>query len=146
MRMAGAVIFLVATGVLFFRMKPFYKAALAFGVLWGAVLVWWLWIPPSNNRHWQPDVAILPSAVIDGNVLTVYNIRNCDYRTQTDYTVSYYDKTFDLDQLQGADLFICFWGPQKIAHTIMSFCFQGGDYLCISIETRKEVGETYSAI
>jgi hypothetical protein len=146
MRMAGAVVFVTAAVALFIWIKNFYKAVLAFGLLWSAVLVWWLLIPPSNNRNWQPDVAILPSAVIEGNTLTVHNIRNCDYRTQTDYTVSYYDKTFDLDKLEGADLFICFWGPKKIAHTIMSFCFQGGHYLCISIETRKEVGEAYSAI
>lgn len=146
MRMACAVFFVIAAVALFFWIKRFYKAVLAFGVLWGVVLVGWLLIPPSNSRDWQPDVATLPSAVIDGNVLTVHNIRNCDYRTETDYKVSYYDKTFDLSKLQGADLFICFWGSPLIAHTIMSFCFEGDQYLCISIETRKEKGEAYSAI
>jgi hypothetical protein len=63
------------------------------------ILVWWLLIPPSNNRDWQPDVKILPSAQIDGNMVTIHNIRNCDYRTRWDYTVSYYDKTFDLEHL-----------------------------------------------
>jgi hypothetical protein len=146
MRVACVGLFLVIAATLFYRVRPFYKAGLSFGILWGAVLAWWLWIPPSNLRNWQPDVAILPSARIDGNTITVDNIRNCDYRTPTDYTVSYYDKTFNLDKLEGADLFICFWGPTKIAHTIMSFCFEGGQYLCISIETRKEVGEEYSAV
>jgi hypothetical protein len=146
MRMACAVVFFIAAVALVFRIKRFYKALLAFSVLWGIVLVWWIWIPPSNNRHWQPDVAVLPFAEIDGNTIAVQNIRNCDYRTETDYTVSYYDKTFDLDKLQGADLFICFWGPTLIAHTIMSFVFDGDEHLCISIETRKETGEAYSAI
>lgn len=145
-RIACTVLFLAIAAAAFYRVRPFYKAALLFGILWCVVLIYWLWIPPSNSRNWQPDVAVLPSAQIDGSTVTIRNIRNCDYRTPTDYTVSYYDKIFDLDKLEGADMFICFWGPKRIAHTIMSFCFEGGNYLCISIETRKEVGEDYSAI
>ena len=33
-----------------------------------------------------------------------------------------------------------------IAHTIVSWEFEDGQHLAISIETRKEVGETYSAV
>jgi hypothetical protein len=146
LRAAAAVIFLIVCAVIFFAVKPFRKAVLFFLAAFAAVLVWWLLIPPSNNRNWQPDVAMLPSAVFDGNMVTIRNIRNCDYRTETDYTVLYYDKKFDLSKLQGADLFICYWGPTLIAHTIMSFDFADGQYLCISIETRKEKGEEYSAV
>jgi hypothetical protein len=146
LRAAAAIAFPAACVVLFFAVKPFRKAVLIFFAVFAAVVVWWLLIPASNNRNWQPDVARLPSAVIDGNMLTVRNIRNCDYRTETDYTAAYYDKTFDLSKLQGADLFISFWGPTLIAHTIMSFDFADNQYLCISIETRKEMGEDYSAI
>jgi hypothetical protein len=146
LRAAAAVLFSVVCVVIFFAVKPFRRAVFIFLVLFAAVLIGWLLIPASNNRNWQPDVARLPSAVIDGNMLTVRNIRNCDYRTETDYTPAYYDKTFDLSKLQGADLFISYWGPTLIAHTIMSFDFSDGQYLCISIETRKEKGEDYSAI
>ena len=146
LRAAAAVAFLIVCVVIFFAVKPFRKAVLIFLAVFTVTLVWWFLIPASNNRNWQPDVAMLPSAVIDGNTLTVRNIRNCDYRTETDYTVSYYDKTFDLSKLQGADLFICYWGPTLIAHTIMSFDFADGQHLCISIETRKEIGEEYSAV
>ena len=62
------------------------------------VLAWWLTLQPSNNRDWQPDLAVLAYADIDGNKVTVHNIRNCDYRTETDFDVRHYDKTFDLDQ------------------------------------------------
>jgi hypothetical protein len=146
MRTVCAILFLVIAITIFCRIKPFYKAVLAYGILWCAVLVWWLWIPASNTRTWQPDVAVLPSAQIEGSKVTVRNIRNCDYRTTSDFTVSHYDKTFDLEKLEGADLFIIYWGSPLIAHTIMSFCFEGGDYLCVSIEIRREAGETYSAI
>jgi hypothetical protein len=146
LRAAAAIAFPIVCIVIFFAIRPFLKAVLVFFVVFAVVLVWWLLIPASNNRDWQPDVKILPSAQIDGNMITIHNIRNCDYRTDTDYTAAYYDKTFDLSKLQGADLFICFWGPTLIAHTIMSFDFDDGQYLCISIETRKEKGEDYSAV
>ena len=121
---------------------------------WGAFLIlfmtvfacWWLLIPPSNNRNWQPDVAVLPWAEINGNLVMVHNIRNCDYRTETDYTVSHYDRNFDLSKLKSVDLFLVYWGSPSIAHTMISFGFEDGGHLCFSIETRKEVGEEYSAI
>ena len=110
------------------------------------VLAWWLSLQPSNQRAWQPDVAVLPTAEVEGNQLTVHNIRNCDYRTETDFDVRHYDKTYDLDRLRSVDFFQIYWGSPLIAHTMVSFGFEGGDYLCISIEVRKEKGEGYSAV
>jgi hypothetical protein len=109
-------------------------------------LWWWLTIPPSNTRNWQADVRVLPWAEINGSRVTVHNIRNCDYRTETDYTVRHYSRTFDLDRLRSPDLFLVYWGSPHIAHTMLSFGFDGGAHLCFSVETRKEVGERYSAI
>ena len=110
------------------------------------VLTWWLLLPPSNDRNWQKDVAVLPFADIEGNRIVVHNIRNCDYRSETDFDVRHYDKTFDLDKLRTADLYLVYWGSPSIAHTMVSFGFDGGDYICISIETRKQEGESYSAV
>jgi hypothetical protein len=110
------------------------------------VLGWWLMLQPSNDRDWQPDVAVLPYADINGSHVTVHNIRNCDYRTETDFDVRYYDKTFDLNRIRTADLYMVYWGSPHMAHTMVSFGFAGGDYICFSIETRKEKGEGYSAV
>ena len=110
------------------------------------VLAWWFTLQPSNDRDWQPDVAVLAYADIVGNEVMVHNIRNCDYRTETDFDVRHYDKTFDLDGIRTVDLFMVYWGSPLIAHTMVSFGFDGGDYLCFSIETRKEKGEGYSAV
>ena len=76
----------------------------------------------------------------------IHNLRNCDYRTETDYDVHYYDKKFDLDQLRTVDLYLVTWGSPDIAHTMVSFGFTNGDHVCFSIETRKEKGEEYSAL
>jgi hypothetical protein len=122
-----------------------WKAAVT-GASFVVVLIWWLSLQPSNSRDWLPDVAVLPYADIAGNQITIHNIRNCDYRTETDFDVRHYDKTFNLDKLLTTDLYLVYWGSPNIAHTMVSFGFDSGDYVCISIETRKEKGEGYSAL
>ncbi len=110
------------------------------------VLGWWLTLQPSNERNWRPDLALLPYADINSNQVTIHNIRNCDYRTETDYDVRHYDRTFQLDQLRTVDLYMVYWGSPLIAHTMMSFGFEAGEHVCFSIETRNEQGEGYSAL
>jgi hypothetical protein len=101
---------------------------------------------PSHDRNWQPDVAKMPFAEIQGDRLVVHNIRNCDYATETDFVTRYETRTYDLSKLRSIDVMLTDWGLTYIAHTMVSFGFEGDDYLCFSIETRKEVGETYSAV
>ncbi len=124
--------------------RPWKIVATAAGFL--VVLVWWLALQPSNNRDWAPGAAVLPYAEIDRNHVLIHNIRNCDYRTETDFDVHYYDKSFDLAQLRSVDLSLITWGSPHIAHTMVSFGFTTGDYVCFSIETRNEKGEGYSAV
>jgi hypothetical protein len=124
--------------------RPWKMAVTAAGFV--VVLLWWISLQPSNNRNWLPDVAVLPYADIAGNRVTVHDIRNCDYRTETDYNVQHYDRTFELDALRTVDLYLVTWGSPDIAHTMVSFGFTNGDYVCFSIETRKEKGEDYSAL
>jgi hypothetical protein len=145
-RYFGAVLFpLVSAGVLLF-VRPKRKGIMIFAGVLLIVLFVWFSMVPSNDRNWQPDVADLPFANIEGDVITIHNIRNCDYRSETDYTVQYYDKTFDLNKLSSFDLFLSDWGLGIIVHTLVSFGFGDDDYLCISIETRKEKGEEYSSV
>jgi CheY-like chemotaxis protein len=130
--------------LLFFR--PRRRAVGIFLAGFAGLLLWWFSIPPSQDHDWQPDVAVLPYATFAGDAVTIHNIRNNDYRSETDYTTRYYDETFDLSKLRTSDLFISFWDSPYIAHTIMSFGFGNNDYVAISIETRKSKDEDYSAI
>lgn len=112
-----------------------------------AVLLWrWSGIEPSNDRDWQPETARLPYATIAGDEITLHSIRNFDYRTETDFTPAYYDKTFDLRQLDSVDLIAPYWMGPDIAHVFVSFGFAGKDYVAISIEARKERNEGYSSV
>jgi hypothetical protein len=145
-RLALTIAFGLISFLVFLVIRPPMRAVMVFVGIFAIVLIWWLTIPPSNSRDWQPDVAVLPYATFNGDNVTIHNIRNCDYRTETDFTVRHYDRTFDLANLKTADLFLVYWGSPNIAHTMISFGFGGGNFLCFSIETRKEKGEEYSAI
>ena len=141
-----SILFALSQLAILIFLKPKGLSYALFFALSAIVLSGYLAMKPSNERDWQADVALLPYAHIDGNRVTVYNIRNCDYRSETDYTARYYNKTFDLSKLDTIDLYLVNWGIQYISHTMISFGFEGNQYLCISIETRKEKGEDYSTI
>jgi hypothetical protein len=113
-----------------------------FVIVWG----WWLTQQPRHDRVWQADVAELPWAEINGDAVTVHNIRNFDYQTETEFTPRWETRTVRLSQLTGVDLFINYWGSPWMAHPIASFQFADAPPLAFSIETRKEEGESYSAI
>ncbi|HWA48988.1 MAG TPA: DUF4105 domain-containing protein, partial [Dongiaceae bacterium] len=95
---------------------------------------------------WQGDVTQTPWAEIEGDKVTIHNVRNFEYRTETDYTPHWETRNYDLSEIRGADLFITFWGSPWIAHPIVSFQFGDHDHVAFSVETRKEVGEEYSAL
>ncbi len=133
----AAVVALVLRQGLRFALPVFAVALLAIGL-------WWSSIKPSNDRDWQPEVAKLAYATINGDLVTVHNIRNFDYRTETDFTPAYYDRTYDLKKLDSVDLVAVYWMGPAIAHLFLSFGF-GDDHLAISIEARKEKGEGYSS-
>ena len=85
-------------------------------------------------------------AEINGNQVKIHNFRNCDYRTEADYTLVWETKVVGLSELRGLDVFITYWGSPWIAHPIVSFDFGDESHVAMSVETRKEVGESYSAI
>jgi hypothetical protein len=143
---ALAAVYALGTVALLVWLRPFRLALGIWGLALVLILVWWSTIRPSNDRDWQPDVAQLPSAELQGDKLTVHNIRNADYRSETDFTVRYEDRAYDLSKLRGLDLFMIYWGSPTIAHTIMSWQFEGSRPLAVSIETRKKKGQQYSAI
>ena len=110
------------------------------------VLGWWLTIKPTEDRAWQPDVARRAWADVGNDEITLHNVRNCEYRTETDYTPRWETRVVHLSKLTGVDLAINFWGSPWIAHPIASFQFADSLPLAISIETRKAIGQSYSAL
>ncbi len=141
---AWVFVLVVIAAIIFMR-----GAGRKLGATFGAfviVLGWWLTLQPTNTAAWLPDVAQTAWAEINGDEVTLHNVRNCDYRTETDYTPHWETRTVRLSQITGVDLAIDYWGSPWIAHPIASFQFADAPPVCFSIETRKKVGQTYSAI
>src|SRR5438445_2047486 len=134
----------VITAIVFLR-RPVKKLGAVF-LAFALVLTWWLTLKPSNDGNWQPDVAQLAWAEINGDEFTFHNVRNCDYRTETDYTPRWETRTARISHITGIDLAINYWGSPWIAHPIVSFQFTDTPPVCFSIETRKQAGQSYSAI
>jgi hypothetical protein len=143
---ALAAMWLVGSIVALLVVRPRRRGLMAFGVLLVLLFGWWSSLRPRNDRAWFPDVDRTPTAELHGDLLTITNIRNFDYRSETDYTPHWETRTYDLSRLTGLDFFMSYWGSPTIAHTIMSWAFDDGQHLAISIETRKERGEEYSPI
>ena len=142
--MAGGLV--LASCALAVLVRPFLRGLVVALMPVIVVALWWTAIPPSNTRDWAPDVARTARATFDGGRVTIENVRNFKYRSESDYDQRWETRTYDLDRVKGVDLFLSFWGPTQIAHTIVSWEFNDGQHLAISIEKRKEKGESYSAL
>ena len=141
-----ALLLVLLLGGILWRIRTPGKLLGVWLLVFASVLAWWLSQQPRNDRVWQPDVARLPHAEIKGDEITLYNIRNFDYRTETDFTPRWETRTVRLSQLTGVDMFINYWGSPWMAHPIVSFQFADAPPVYFSIETRKEAGESYPAV
>ncbi len=119
---------------------------IAFAIALFVLLAWWSTLTPSHEREWADDVARLLEAEVDGSRVTLRNVRNFEWRTETDYTPRWETRSYDLDGLVSADLILSYWMGPQIAHTLVSFGFDDGRQLVFSLEIRKERHESFSAI
>jgi hypothetical protein len=121
------------------------SAVLCFGCFC-LVVSWWLNLKPTNLAAWQPDVDRPAWVEIDGDRMVIHNLRNCDYRTETEYSNCWSDRTVNLSDLRAADLFFTTWGVPWIGHPILSFQFGDNQHVAFSIEARYKGSQAYSAL
>ena len=115
-------------------------------VLFLAVVAWWIAIPPSHDRPWRPEVAVMPRAIIDGDRVRLTGVRDFDYRSRDDFTVRYEDREVQLSHVSGLDFYVSYWSEGLVGHTFLSFIFDNAPPLSISIETRPEIGESFDPL
>lgn len=122
--------------------------SIVFAVILISYFLFSLLVRPSLDRDWNRDQEILAKVTFDENLISITNIRNINYRSTTDYDVQYYDKVFDLNELNSVWYMVePFAGyGAGAAHTLVSFGFENGDYVSVSAEIRKEIGENFSPL
>jgi hypothetical protein len=141
-----AIAFVVAVALAFLFLRNRRRTVAGFLGVFALLVVLFFQIPASNDRDWQPEVAVTPWAEVKGDLVTIHGVRNFDYRTETDFNARWEDRTYDLSKLDSADVIAVYWAGKPIAHVMVSFGFQDKDHLAVSIETRKTKGEDYSTL
>jgi hypothetical protein len=121
-------------------------ALVAFAVAFGALLIWWQRIAPSNDRVWADDVAQMTTGTVDGKHVTLHNVRNFEWRSNTDYTQRWETRDYDIDHLNSVDMIMSYWAGPSIAHLLISFGFDDGAHVAFSVEIRREKSESFSEI
>jgi Domain of unknown function (DUF4105) len=119
---------------------------LVFCVAFAAILFWWHRIAPRNDREWTDDVAQITTGTVSGNDVTLRNVRNFDWRSDADYTQRWETRTYQLEQLKSVDMIMSYWSGTAIAHMLVSFGFEDGQYVAFTVGIRPEKKESYSEL
>jgi hypothetical protein len=143
--LAGGLLLLALVATTCLVLRRWRVVALC-AVCFAAVFGWWVALHPSNDLDWADDVARTASGTVEGDRLTVHNVRNFLWRSDTDFEPRWETRSYDLNALTSLDLIMSHWSGESIAHTILSFGFSDGQHLAFSIEIRKDKTESYSAL
>jgi len=128
-----------------------WQGRIAVGLLlfilgFAGMLLWWSSITPSNEGLWTDDVLRMSTGTIDGQRVTLHDVRNFDWRTRTDYTERWETRSYDLDRLRSVDMIMSYWGLPKIAHMLISFGFDDAAQVVFSVEIRRQTFQEFSEI
>jgi hypothetical protein len=136
---------ILAIGAVVFTKGGARRRSLAWGICFLAVYLPWMAIRPSNDREWKQGWGETGRVEVAGDELTFHGFRNFDYTPDGAITERWESRTVHLSNLQGFDCFLDRFGG-KIAHPMLSFDFGPDGHVVLSIETRREEGESFSEI
>lgn len=97
----------------------------------------------SNDRAWLPQYAKLPIVDIDGDIITINNVRDFRYQSSKDggdniLEPRYIQRQFKLSEIKQLWYGISHFAEHGFAHVFLSFEFSQGQFLIASVEARLE--------
>jgi Domain of unknown function (DUF4105) len=111
-------------------------------------LTTWVVFQPSHERTWTTGHQVLPQVVFDTDrVVTITGFRDFEWHTAADAQEHYRTRTVLLDSIKQVDVLISHFSTYEgIAHIFVSFGLTDGEEIVVSLEARREQGETYSPL
>ena len=135
---------IVGVSLTLLPMRP-WALAVWFGLLL-VTMLWWLSLRPRSDRDWRTGMDVLPQVELEGDILRIRQFRNFRYMASGELLPQYEERTFDITKLSSLDYFLSHWSGPFIAHTLVSFGFDDGQFLMLSVEARLERWQSYSPI
>jgi hypothetical protein len=130
--------------ILFVVWRPEWKP-LALLLLASLFLAWW-WLlqRPSQDRDWDQHFARVARVALDGDVITIDNVRNSEYGDDGASAARFEVRTYHLSALRGLDALLLTWGSPWMSHPMFVFDFGPDGRVCISVEVRYRRGQRFS--
>ena len=144
--LAAAVAALALGSAFYLLFHGRWKPLVLFGIAFLGVALWWSTIVPPASANFAADVSRQATGRIEGDTLTVTNVRDFDWRSDDDFTERWETRTYDLTKLRRLDLFLSYWAGPAMAHVIVSFGFEAGEQLAWSVEVKRLKGGSFSPI
>lgn len=148
LRVAAAALWAILslTALFVYASRRSRLVVLVYPAMIAALLFWWDGIPASNNRDWADEAGRMTAGVVNGPEVTLANVRNFDWRTATEYTVAWENRTYGLEKLASVDLILPDEAIPTIASPLISFGFEDGTFVTFSEEIRRKKNESVSKI
>ncbi|MEI7511395.1 MAG: DUF4105 domain-containing protein [Candidatus Peregrinibacteria bacterium] len=124
------------------RRHPVFTALIVLMLLF---LAWFFCQEARTDRDWEVAYQKIPDVQQNGDLVTIHNIRDFLYSSTGEITPRYRDETYRVSDIVSVDFLVSHFSDiEGVAHAFVSFGFRDGRYLSISVETRREKGESFS--
>lgn len=107
---------------------------------------WYQTITPRQDRDWAIDVSRGVTARVEGDMITLSNLRDFRWTSETEASPRWITRQCDLRKLQSLDMLTSVWDNPDIAHLLVSFGFADCGQVVFSVEIRREAGEKFNEI